>query len=402
MLYTYRFRLYPNKEDEILLQKHFGCCRFIYNYLLWYRQTMYETTGKGVSWGESQSVIAKLKKLEEYSWLKEVNSQSLQFAHHCLKRAFERFFAKKASYPRHKKKDGKKSFTVPQNVFLEERDSRYGLLILPKFRNGIKVRIHRKIEGKIKFASLVQECSGEFYVNVVVERDDFQRYEQIDGEIGIDLGLTAFLTKDDGVKVSAPRYLRKMERRLIIAQRKLAKKRKSSGNYEKMRCRVAILHQKVKNQRKHFLHVESFRLINENQVIYVEDLHVAGMIRNHCLAKSIADAGWSKFVTYVLYKAEWYGRKVVFVDRFAPSSKLCSECGSTSEELKLSDRMWCCKICHTEHDRDINAAKNIKKLGQGIVRSKKPEERTVNTFLAKEKQAGSRIQEPFLQKQDAR
>jgi putative transposase len=214
--------------------------------------------------------------------------------------------------------------------------------------------------------------------------------------------LTAFLVRDDGREIPAPKYLRKMERKLILAQRKLDKKRKGSSNYEKMRHRVAVLHQKVKNQRKHFLHVQSFRLIYENQVIYVEDLHVAGMIRNHCLAKSIADASWSKFVTYVLYKAEWYGREVVFIDRFAPSSKLCSECGNVNDELMLHERMWCCKICHTEHDRDINAAKNIKKLGQGIVRSKKPEERTAYTFLAKEKQAGSRIQEPFLRKQDAR
>ena len=175
----------------------------------------------------------------------------------------------------------------------------------------------------------------------------------------------------------------------------IQRKRKGSGSYKKARQEVAILHQKVRDQRNDFLHKLSSRIISENQVIYLEDLHVAGMIRNHKLAKSIADSGWSAFVHYVLYKAEWYGRQVVFIDRFAPSSKLCSECGTINEKLKLKDRTWDCSICRTRHDRDINAARNIKELGQAMSEVK-PVERTASAFLAKEKKAGSRNQEPSV------
>ena len=172
-------------------------------------------------------------------------------------------------------------------------------------------------------------------------------------------------------------------------------------NYGKIRQEVAMLHQRVRNQRKHFLHVQSSMIVSENQVIYLEDLHAAGMMRNHKVAKSIVDASWAMFVSYILYKSDWYGRKVVFIDRFAPSSKLCSECGAINKELTLKDRTWCCQVCQSVHDRDINAAKNIKKLGQGMSEVK-PEERTASTFLSGgcnpsvlRKQAGSRKQEPI-------
>ena len=376
MLYVYRFRLCPDESNEVLIQKHFGCCRFIYNYLLWYRQLMYEKTGESVSWGDSQGVIAKLKKYEEYSWLKDVNSQSLQFSHSCLRIAYENFFEHRAGFPK-RKKDLVRSFTIPQNVRLEKLDDRYSMLYIPKFRNGIKVRTHRELEGEIRSASIVQEPSGEYYVNILTSRESFKRYPKIEGEAGVDLGLTAFLVKDNGEKVPAPRYLRVMEKKLVRAQQRLSKKRKGSKNYEKMRREVAILHQKIKNRRKDFLHQESARLIRENQVIYLEDLCVKGMMQNHCLAKSIADAGWSTFVRYILYKADWHGREVVKVDRFAPTSKMCSSCGRINKELKLGDRVWRCKICHAEHDRDINAAKNIKKLGQDRPKVK-PEESTTD------------------------
>jgi putative transposase len=185
-----------------------------------------------------------------------------------------------------------------------------------------------------------------------------------------------------------------MEKKLIHAQQELSKKRKRSSNREKMRHRVAIIHQKVKNQRQDFLHEQSSALISKNQVIYAEDLNTAGMIRNHKLSKSIADASWSTFIIYVVYKSAWYGRKILFIDRFAPSSKMCSECGSINKELKLGDRIWCCKICNTEHDRDINAAKNIKKLGQAMSKVK-PEERIASDTPVRGWQGCSKIQEPF-------
>lgn len=353
---------------------------------------MYKKLKKSISWGESQGVIAKLKQYEEYAFLKEVNSQSLQYAHKCLRIAYKRFFDKQGGFPNYKKKTSKGSFTIPQNISLQKISSKYSLVLIPKFRNGIKVRTHKKIDGEIREASIVQESDGSYYLNVLVKKDNFHVYPEISGEVGIDLGLTAFLIMDDGTKVSAPRYLQKMERKLRIAQRRLAKKRKKSSNYEKMRHQLAILHQKVKNRRKHFLHELSSSLVRENQVIYMEDLHVAGMMQNHRLAKSITDAGWSTFVTYVLYKAAWYGRKVVQIDRFAPSSKMCSTCGFINDDLKLGDREWCCQNCQAKHDRDINAAKNIKKLGQGMP-DVKPEERAIKTNLNNLK-IGSKIQEP--------
>ena len=361
---------------------------------------MYEKTGKSIPWGESQSVISKLKKYDEYSFLKEVNSQSLQCSHGNLKTAFENFFAGYAGYPKYKRKSSRKAFSIPQNVIIVQGEGRFSRLFIPKFRSGIKVRVHRKVDEEVRQASIVQEPDGKYYVNIVVEREGFERYPRIQVEVGIDLGLTAFIIKDNGEKVTPPKFLRKMELRLVRAQRRLSKKRRGSKNRERMRHEVAVLHQKVKNQRQHFLHVQSSALIHENQVIYAEDLHAAGMMRNHRLAKSIADASWSRFITYLTYKAEWYGRKVVLVDRFAPTSKLCSVCGEINKELTLSDRIWSCKICQTEHDRDINAAKNIKKLGQGMS-DVKPEERTTNYTFASTSIVGSKIQEPSFFK-DAR
>jgi len=397
----YRFRLYPSKKQEKLLTKHFGCCRFIYNFLLSFKEKVYKEEGKSIARQELQAKIAELKKDEQYSWLKEVNSQSLQVESHNLDHGFKRFFKKMGGYPK-RKKFHKQSFAIPQNVLLAKGKNKFDFFIVPKFKEGIKIKRHREVEGEIRQATVVRETGNKYYVSILVDKKDFPPDRQTEKEVGVDLGLKDFIVTDDGKKVSSPGFLRSKEKRLQHAQKMLSKKKKGSRNYKKGREKVAVLHQRVKNQRKHFLHEQSREIVRENQAIYFEDLHAAGMIKNHKLAKSIADAGWATFVGYASYKADWYGRRVVFIDRFAPSSQLCSSCGTINSKLQLSERTWCCQVCRVEHDRDINAARNIKKLGQGMSEVK-PVERTASTFWSggadpsrSRAHAGSKKQEPPL------
>jgi len=351
-LKAFRFRLYPNKEQQEQLACQFGACRFVWNHYLRQRIDYYAETGEGLNYYDNSRDLTQLKRNPDYTWLREANAQSLQQSLQDLTVAYTNFFAKRARFPRFKRKKAHQSFRVPQSFRIENDH-----LIIPKI-SPIKVVVHRPVEGKMKSVTISQTPTGKYFASILCEIE-MPEPEYKGGEIGIDLGLTHFVVTSDGEKVDAPKFFRKSERRLAHLQRILSRRQKGSKGWQKARLAVARQQEHIANQRADFLHKLSRRLVDENQVIGIETLNVKGMMANHCLAKSIQDAGWGEFVRQVAYKGVWYGCHVHQVDRFFPSSKRCHACGHINESLRLSDREWTCPKCSTIHDRDVNAAINI-------------------------------------------
>jgi len=315
-------------------------------------------------------VLVALKKTEKYQWLKDVNSQSLQQSIKDLETAFKRFFKKQSKYPKFKKKSNKQSFRVPQHIQLYEKEdnNKYGILSIPKFTEGIKVRVHRKIpsNAKIKSCTITKTTTDKYYVSILYEIDENIPMRDIDYEnsLGIDMGLKDIVVLSDGIKYQDPKPLAKLEKKLERKQRSLSRKVKGSKNRNKARLEVAKIHEKIRNIRTDFQH-KLTKTISENQadVFFVETLNIRGMLQNHKLAKNISDASWYQFKTLLKYKAERLGKKVIEIGMFEPSSKTCSVCGYKNKDLELSDREWVCPKCGTKHDRDINAAINIRQFG---------------------------------------
>lgn len=349
---AYKFRLYPNQEQQENLVRQFGCARFVYNHFLRQRIDHYAATGKGLSYHMTAKLLTDLKCTAGFEWLQEANAQALQQSLRDLDTAYKNFFDMRAAFPSFKSKHDKQSFRVPQAFRVE--DDR---LIIPK-TSPIKIVVHRPIEGVMKQVTLSRTKSGRYFASILCEVE-IPEPEYKGGAIGIDLGLTDFIVTSDGEREPTPKYLRRAEKRLKRLQRCVSRRQKGSKGREKARRELAKQHEKVANQRGDFLHKLSRRLVDENQVITVESLHVKGMMRNHHLAKSIADAGWSEFVRQLKYKGEWYGCEVQQVDRFFPSSKRCHECGYINQALTLAQREWACPACGVLHDRDVNAAQNI-------------------------------------------
>jgi len=395
----YKFRIYPTEEQKTFFEKHFGCARFIYNYLLNLRMEAYKNDKK-VSGFEAKRTIARLKKQKDYKWLSEVNSQSLQEAAIDLDKAYRRFFKKLADYPGFKKKANRQRFKIPQHFYLSKK----GYLKIPKLKSSVKVNVHRKIEGPINNITISKTPTGKYFAsfnctiakNKVIKKKD----SRVD-KIGIDLGTRSFIVTDKGLKTKAPAFLRTLERRLRTAQKALSRKKKYSANYNKQRIAVASIHEKISNQRQDFAHKLSFKIISENQAIYLEDLNVKGMIGNRHLSKSISDAGWGEFTRQLKYKSIWRDKELVQIGRFEASSKICNVCDWKNKELKLHQRKWLCQECRTFHDRDINAAKNILKIGQDMPEVK-PVEKSTAVFSFKKRQVGSVKQEPVSLYKDAR
>ena len=354
--YTYKFRLYPNKEQRILLAKHFGCSRFLYNYFLARRKEEYLTTGRSNNFVRDCKELTELKKT--IVWLKEPNSQSLQQAIKNLDAAYGNFFEKRAKFPKFKNKHDKQSFRVPQNIKLVEDK-----LVIPKFLEGIKCKVHRPVNEEISFATITKNKSGQYYCTLMVEKE-VKPHKKTKKEVGIDLGIKTLAVDSDGEEYENIRSFKSLQHKIKRTQRKLSKRRHKTTNtkskrVEKLRRKLARLHQKVKNVRQNHLHQTTKKLIDENQVIYLETLAVKNMMKNHCLAGAIQDCGWYELTRQLEYKAAWYGRTIVKIDRFFPSSKTCNKCHFIKQDLTLKDREWDCPECGVRHDRDVNAAKMI-------------------------------------------
>jgi putative transposase len=351
MLKAYKYRLSPTIKQTELLNKHVGSVRFLYNLALETKQKAWIGNRVNLNRYDLQVQLKDLK--QDLPWLTEVNSQSLQSALMNLDAAYLRFFKGQNSFPKFKKKSNRGSFNIPQNVILED-----GKLIIPKFREGINIVLHRPIKGTIRQATISRTPTGKYFVSILCETGEAIKSKakiKEDTTIGIDLGIKTYIVSSDGKEYDNPKFLRKAQSKLKYVQRKYSKHKGKRAKH-----RLAVLHEKVANQRKDFLHKTSSELIKNHDSIAVEDLTVSNMVKNHKLALSISDAGWGMFVTMLEYKAEWYGKNILRIGRFDPSSKTCSCCGAINKSLQLKDREWACESCGSILNRDLNAAINIK------------------------------------------
>lgn len=367
MLRTFRFRLYPNSIQRIRIRKTIDACRFVYNWALETKKTAHERDELNLSWYDLNNRLPALK--ANHPFLKDAYSQSLQQTVKRVHLAFQRFFQhlkeykSQPGYPQFKRrKSSQQSFEVPQFFQIDITAKR---VYLPKI-GAVKVVFHRRFVGTPKTCIVIATLTGKFFISIVVDDDltpptksQVTEHESV----GLDVGLTSYITISTGEKVGNPRNLHNSIQRLRCLHQRLSQKRQGSRNREKARLRLARCYERVRNQRKDFQQKLSTKLIRENQAIMVETLNISGMIKNRRLARAIADAAWSRFLTMVQYKAEWYGVTLIAVGQFEPTSKRCHNCGYIHRELSLSDRKWTCQACKHELDRDVNAAKNIKLIG---------------------------------------
>ena len=355
---SYKFRINPSSSQKELLEKHFGCNRFVFNYFLNHKKNVYLENKTNLNYYDLAKLLTELKLKEDYVWLKDVNSQSLQSSIRNLDSAYNRFFKKIASFPKFKSKTDKQSFQIPQNLIVENDE-----LFIPKFKKGIKMIVHRKIKGKILFGTVSKTPTGKYFVSLTCETEH-EEYPKTNVSIGIDTGIKNLAILSDGTVYDNIRSLKKSITKLKYEQRQLSKKIKGSGCRKKQKTKLAVFHEKVTNKRKDYLHKVSTEIVKNHDIICIEDLAVKNMIKNHKLAQALADVSLGSFYEMLEYKALWNGKTIVKIDRFFPSSKMCSNCNWIKQDLSLKDREWSCESCGVKHDRDLNASKNI--LLQGL------------------------------------
>ncbi len=362
-----KVRIYPSLEQKNILAQNFGSARWWWNYALNKCIETYKATGKGLTRTAMNSMLPQLKKEEETKWLKDCYSQIYQAVSLNLSRAYLNFFAGRARYPRFKSKLGKQSIQYPQNVTRSEIGLKF-----PGRLGTVKAKIHRPLEGEIKTVTLSMTPSGKYFASILLEREgDYPEEVSQQKVIGIDLGIKDFAITNDGQKTSKyanPRHLKKHHKNLKRKQQKLARKQKGSNSRNKARLLVAKVYERISNVRQDFLHKLSRKIVKNNQVVVIENLNVKGMVRNHKLAKAISDCSWGTFVNFLEYKLKEEGKALIEIERFFPSSKTCSNCHHQIDKLPLEIRNWKCSHCGTEHDRDENAAINIRQEGIRILK----------------------------------
>ncbi|MFA5299749.1 MAG: RNA-guided endonuclease TnpB family protein [Lutibacter sp.] len=360
MYKSYLYRLYPTKEQEILLDKHFGCVRLVYNLALECKQLAYKSqTKRNFTTFDLIYQIPELK--EEFPFLKEINSHAFNAALSNLESAYNNFFRGITKFPKYKSRKSQQSFQCPDGSKINFEAH---LLKITKFKEGIKYRGDQIFEGKIKTVTIKKTNTGKYFASVLV--DDGKELPikseiQEQTTIGIDVGLKNFCVLSTGEKINNPKFLQSQLTRLAILQRRASRKKRGSKNQKKAYRKVSLLHEKIKNQRTNFIHKLTSRITCENQTIAIEDLNVRGMVKNRHLSQAISDVSWSEFFRQLRYKSDWYGKNLLQIGRFEPSSKMCS-CGVINNNLTLSDRTWTCESCGVIHDRDILAAQNIKRF----------------------------------------
>lgn len=359
---SFKFRIYPNKEQEVLMAKHFGACRFVFNYYLNKRKETYlGEDKKSLNYYDNANDLSKLKKDENYNWLKEINSQSLQSGLRNLETAYNKFFRKQTKFPRFKSKYDRQSFKIPQNVLIVENK-----LTIPKFKEDIKINSHREIEGKIIFATISKSITSKYYVSITCEVNHIP-FDKTGSEVGIDTGIKDLAILSDGTTYGNIRSLKTKLKKLKYIQRQLSKKVKGSSSRNKQKQKLAITHEKITNVRKDYLHKVSTEIVKNHDIISVEDLAVKNIMKNHKLAQAMTDVSLGSFYSMLEYKSKWNDKTIIKIDRFFPSSKMCSNCGWINQDLTLKIREWSCPSCGEKHNRDFNASKNILKQGLKIL-----------------------------------
>ena len=357
---AYKYRIYPTDEQKRILARTFGCCRFVYNWALRQKTDAFYNEQRRLYYKDLSAALTQLKKQEEMAWLSEVSSVPLQQALRHLDRAFLNFFEGRAEYPTFKKRHNQQSATYTDNAFRWDGTH----LTLAKMDEPLDIVWSRSLPQETKPSSITitKDGANRYFVSILVE-EDIAHLPVTSTSIGADLGLKSFVVLSDGEVVGNPKFGSSDEKKLAKAQRRHAKKKKGSKNRDKARKKVAKIHARITDRRRDFSHKLSTRLIRENQTICVEDLAVKNMVKNPKLSKAISDVSWSEFVSQLEYKAKWYGRNLVKIDKWYPSSKRCFDCGHILNSLPLDARSWTCPECGVQHDRDINAAKNIHAVG---------------------------------------
>ncbi len=360
---AYKYRFYPTGEQVQILAKTFGCCRYVYNWALRERTDAYYQRGEGLSYEATAQRLTQLKKQEAYAWLGEVSSVPLQQSLRHLDRAFRSFFEGRTDYPTFKKKRNDQAATYAASAFKWDGEH----LTLAKMDEHLPIVWSRPLPDGCKpsTVTVTKDTANRYFVSLLIE-EEIQPLPVTSKMVGLDLGLKSMVITSDGQCYGNPKFAARDEKKLTRAQRKLSKKKKGSKNRAKARQKVATIHAKIADRRHNYHHQLSTQLIRENQVVCVESLRVKNMVQNHSLAKAISDVGWSEFVSQLEYKARWYGRTLVKIGQWYPSSKRCCDCGHILDSLSLDVRQWICPACGSSHDRDINAAKNVLAAGLAV------------------------------------
>ena len=360
---AYQYRVYPTDEQKQILARTFGCARFVYNWALRLRTDAYYERQERIGYHELSARLTLLKQQDDHAWLNDVSCVPPQQALRHLEKAFKNFFAGRAAYPKFHSRHGDQSAEYTTSAFKWDGQQ----LTLAKMDEPLDIHWSRPLPKGCKptTVTVTKDTAGRYFVSILVE-EDIQQLPVVNKQVGLDLGLKSMVIFSTGEQVGNPQFFRKDEKKLAKVSRRHAKKKKGSKNRAKARLKVARLHAKIADRRRDYQHKLSTRIVHENQVICIESLSVKNMVQNHRLAKSISDVSWGEFVRQLEYKAQWYGRTLIKIDKWYPSSKRCSHCGHVLDSLSLDERFWMCQECHTFHDRDINAAKNVLAAGLAV------------------------------------